>query len=241
MTAFVDNSSLHVSERNSMAITLIDIQSHIPFEVDTHLNLWSGLRTGRSANFTRDQFTSDPLPVNLLSEKYQAKSTHVNDNRVFRRDREPSRIPEATLKRLRRREGAYSSKHTKDLYVKVRRVTKNVCKLHTKRVKLNKVVQHEKKYLLNCFVRIYERIIKLEYRRSRYLSMLACNKPMCLYKRQTHVSNYCKFQPRGGGYSQKNLVGVYGPLPKTLTLFMNKTCDFPYTIYNLTKNLIPYL
>ena len=89
--------------------------------------------TGRSANFTRNHFTSDPLPVNLLSEKYQAKPAHVNDNRVFRRDREPSRIPEATLKRLRRGEGAYSSKHTEVLYVKVRRVTKNVCKLHTKR------------------------------------------------------------------------------------------------------------
>ena len=28
-----------------------------------------------------------------------------------------------------------------------------------------------------------------------------------------------------GGYSQKNWVGVYGPLPKTLTLFMTKICD----------------
>jgi len=44
-----------------------------------------------------------------------------------------------------------------------------------------------------------------------------------------------------GGYSQKNLVGVCGPLPKTLTLFITKICDFPYPIYDLTKNLIPYL
>ena len=43
-----------------------------------------------------------------------------------------------------------------------------------------------------------------------------------------------------GGYSQKNWVGVCGPLPKTLTLFMTKICDFPYPIYDLTKNLIPY-
>ena len=35
------------------------------------------------------------------------------------------------------------------------------------------------------------------------------------------------FQTRGGGYSQKNLIGVCGPLPKTLTLFMTKICDFP--------------
>ena len=47
--------------------------------------------------------------------------------------------------------------------------------------------------------------------------------------------------PGGGGYSQKNWVGVCGPLPKTLTLFITKICDFPYPIYDLTKNLIPYL
>ena len=45
----------------------------------------------------------------------------------------------------------------------------------------------------------------------------------------------------GGGYSQKNWVGVCGKLPKTLTLFMTKICDFPYPIYDLTKNLIPNL
>ena len=44
-----------------------------------------------------------------------------------------------------------------------------------------------------------------------------------------------------GVYSQKNWVGVYGPLPKTLTLFMTKICDFPYPIYDLAKHLIPYL
>ena len=49
------------------------------------------------------------------------------------------------------------------------------------------------------------------------------------------------YKPGGGGYSQKNWVGVCGPLPKTLTLFMTKICDFPYPIYDLTKNLIPYL
>ena len=47
--------------------------------------------------------------------------------------------------------------------------------------------------------------------------------------------------PGGRGYSHKNLVGVCGPLPKTLTLFMNKICDFPYPIYDLIKYLIPYL
>ena len=36
-----------------------------------------------------------------------------------------------------------------------------------------------------------------------------------------------------GGYSKKYWVGVCGPLPKTLTLFMTKICDFHYPIYDL--------
>ena len=48
--------------------------------------------------------------------------------------------------------------------------------------------------------------------------------------------------PGGEGVlPEKNWVGVCGLLPKTLTLFMTKICDFPYPIYDLTKNLIPYL
>ena len=45
----------------------------------------------------------------------------------------------------------------------------------------------------------------------------------------------------GGGYFQKNWVGVCGPLPKNPTLFMTKICDIPYPIYDLTKNSKPYL
>ena len=37
------------------------------------------------------------------------------------------------------------------------------------------------------------------------------------------------------GHSKKNWVGVCSTLPKTLTLFMTKVCDFPYSIYDLTK------
>ena len=44
-----------------------------------------------------------------------------------------------------------------------------------------------------------------------------------------------------GGYSQKNWVGVCGPLPKTLTLFMTKNCNIPFPIYDLTKNSKPNL
>ena len=43
------------------------------------------------------------------------------------------------------------------------------------------------------------------------------------------------------GLLPENLVGVCGPLPKTLTLFMTKICYFPYPVYDLTENLIPYL
>lgn len=34
---------------------------------------------------------------------------------------------------------------------------------------------------------------------------------------------------------------VCGPLPKTLTPSMTKICYFPYPIYDMAKNLIPYL
>ena len=46
--------------------------------------------------------------------------------------------------------------------------------------------------------------------------------------------------PSPGGYYQKNWVGVGGPLPKTLTLFMTKLCETPYAFYDLTKNSKPY-
>ena len=66
-------------------------------------------------------------------------------------------------------------------------------------------------------------------------------------KPSTH-KGFCSWSmlpgPGGGGgvgYSQKNWVGVCGPLPKTLTPFMTKIDNFPYPIYDLTKNLIPYL
>ena len=40
-------------------------------------------------------------------------------------------------------------------------------------------------------------------------------------------------------FSQNIFVGVFGPLPKILTLFNTNLFDFPYPIYNLTKNSIP--
>ena len=45
----------------------------------------------------------------------------------------------------------------------------------------------------------------------------------------------------GGGYSQKNWVGVRGPLPKSLNLFMTKIFDFPCPFYDQTLRIMTYL
>ena len=60
------------------------------------------------------------------------------------------------------------------------------------------------------------------------------------------VAQFCEamsadFPGGGGGNSQNNWVGVCGPLPKVLTLFMTKICDIHYPIYDLTKNSKPNL
>ena len=55
---------------------------------------------------------------------------------------------------------------------------------------------------------------------------------MIRYRYNYHITSCDPKVP--GGYSQKNWVGVCGLLPKTLTLFMTKICDFPYPIYDLT-------
>ena len=41
---------------------------------------------------------------------------------------------------------------------------------------------------------------------------------------------------RAGGTPRKIWVEVCGPLLRILTLFMNKICDIPHPIYDLTKN-----
>ena len=41
------------------------------------------------------------------------------------------------------------------------------------------------------------------------------------------------------GTPTKKLGRGVGLLPKTLTLFVTKICDFPYPIYDLNNNLIP--
>ena len=54
-----------------------------------------------------------------------------------------------------------------------------------------------------------------------------------------HLSDDGRHGP--GSTPEKIEWGCCGPLPKTLTLFMTKICDFPYLIYVLTKNFISYL
>ena len=43
-----------------------------------------------------------------------------------------------------------------------------------------------------------------------------------------------------GGYFQKNWERVCGTLPETRTLFQTKIGDFPYSISDQMKNLIPF-
>ena len=46
--------------------------------------------------------------------------------------------------------------------------------------------------------------------------------------------------PLGGGINPEKLGGVCGTFRETHTLFQTKVCDFPYSISDLIKNLIPY-
>ena len=130
--------------------------------------------------------------------------------RVFRRDREPSRIPVRTLKCLRNKsrkmmEFVYkrilpsipkSSKLQFYTHVKVRKfskIEKHKCKRGTKIINLNKIIQHET-VLLNCSRRVYQRIIKWKYKARQYLLLFLCRRVMCLYKTETNISNYCKIK-----------------------------------------------
>ena len=47
--------------------------------------------------------------------------------------------------------------------------------------------------------------------------MFSCNKPTCLYKRQTHVSKYCKFQLSSDIEKNPGPTPVYIDPSKTIT------------------------
>jgi len=105
MADFVGNSSLDVSERNSMAITLkIHTKSHTVRGRPT-LKLVEYFGNGSvrelyERSIYERSFTSEPS-----IEKYHAKPAHVNTTVYLDVIENPFRIPEATLKRLRRGEG----------------------------------------------------------------------------------------------------------------------------------------
>ena len=80
------------------------------------------------------------------------------------------------------------------------------------------------KLLLNCSVREYQRLTKLKYIFSWYLSLFSCNRPMCLYKSQTHLSNYCRFQLSTD--IEKS------PGPSSMYIDPNKTIAAPYSQAN---------
>ena len=146
MTAFEDNSSLDVSEKNSMTITLnIHTKSHTV--CGTCGAFWErvGPQTLREINIYERSFTSEPS-----IEKHQAKPAHVNTTvylDVMENPVEYQKLLWNVSEEGKETKGiclwTYLSKHTEyswlRRYAEVRRVTKNVCKLHTKRVRLNKV------------------------------------------------------------------------------------------------------
>ena len=113
MAAFVGNSLLDVREKNSMAITLnIHTKSHTIRSRPT-LKLVERCGNGSVRELYERSIYKRSFTSELSIEKYQAKPAILNElsnimftckhNRVFRRDGEPSRIPDATLKRLRRK------------------------------------------------------------------------------------------------------------------------------------------
>ena len=122
---------------------------------------------------------------------------------VSKRDREPSRIPVRTLKCLAKksrklREFVYdcirsnTPKSSKMYdYVKVRKLQK----CDTMKAKKIRVLKQRKKHiLLECPRSFHPGMMKLKYRARKYLSLFSCNRPMCLYKNQTHLANYYKFK-----------------------------------------------
>ena len=51
----------------------------------------------------------------------------------------------------------------------------------------------------------------------------------------------CLFSAWVTGILPEKLSGEYGPLPKSLTRIMTKSCDFPYLIYDPSRTLVLFL
>ena len=116
-------------------------------------------------------------------EKHKHKS-----HRVCRRDREPSRIPIRSLKRLRNK----SRKVRKFVYARILLCIPMsfilYCYVNAKKL-LNK-----RTFEFNCRERIRQSIRKVKYHASRYLTLFSCNKLMCSCKSEPHVANYDNYK-----------------------------------------------
>ena len=128
--------------------------------------------TGRSANLMRDLFISEHLWINFSSrnmlyqlstngsrEKYRRKS-----HRVCRPDREPSRIPIRSLKRLRNK----SRKVRKFVYARIL-ICIPMSSILYYYVNAKKLL-NKRTFKFNCRERIRQSIRKVKYHASRYLT-----------------------------------------------------------------------
>ena len=118
--------------------------------------------------------------INVNREKHRRKS-----HRVCRRDREPSRIPIQSLKRLRNK----NRKVRKFVYARILSCipmsSTLYCYVHAKKL------LHKGAFKFNCRERIRQSIKKVIYRASPYLKLFSCNKLMCSCKSEAHIKNYC--------------------------------------------------
>ena len=153
---------------------------------------WKGsLRGLYERSIYERTFLSKPIENHAISNEL-SNVNHVKKHlhkhyRVFRRDREPSRIPIRTLERLRNK----NRKVREFVYKGIRSYTPKSPKVHCY-VKVKKQ-RNKAKLLFKGSGKIHKSIIKLKKRASRYLSLFSPNR-LCLYKSQAHAANYCKFK-----------------------------------------------
>ena len=153
---------------------------------------WKGsLRGLYERSIYERTFLSEPIENHAISNEL-SNVNHVKKHlhkhyRVFRRDREPSRIPIRTLERLRNK----NRKVREFVYKGIRSYTPKSSKVHCY-VKVKKQ-RNKAKLLFKGSGTIHKRIIKLKKRASRYLSLFFPNR-LCLYKSQAHAANHCKFK-----------------------------------------------
>ena len=113
---------------------------------------------------------------------HNAKYVYYNYCRVRlckQRDREPSRLPLRTLKRLEKK-----SKKLRDIvYDYLRSNTPKPSKMHGY-LKVKKIKRCE----INT-----KPTNRFLHKTRQYFSFFSCNRPMSLYKTPSHAANVCKF------------------------------------------------